>query len=169
MSPEDAVPSECPHCKRFDRIVRAVDARQDADEAAVSSVDVALPAHEWWSMLLVGAIAVLMLGSMSTRGAASPGDDNYVALGLTMVALVLGLLGIVRTRHNIGRMRAVEPFVRWYHDDALYCEECSHIHFPMRELPQGLKPHVAWTVPDYRRRLWYACGFVKSGFPLGGR
>ena len=165
MEPEDALPTACPHCMQSDRIVRAVDVCQDADEAALDSVDVALPAYEWWSALIAGSIAVFMLSSMSSLGEAASNVDNFVALGLTGAAMALGALGIVRTRHSKARMNSVEPIVRRYHEIALYCENCAHIHFRSRDLPPGLNPCVAWTVRDYRRRLWYACGFVKSRFP----
>lgn len=79
-----------------------------------------------------------------------------------LASLVLGVAGILRTRRIKARMRAVEPDVRGYHERALYCENCAHLHFRTRQLPQGVAPFVAWTVPDYRRQLWWACGFVNN-------
>lgn len=119
-------------------------------------------------MLLVIAVVLLLISAMATKGAASPigGNDSGVAWGLMAVALVLAALGIMRTRRTIARMRAVESAVRWYHERALYCEACAHVHFREREQPPGIEPQVAWTVHDYRRELWYACGFAKSTFPF---
>jgi len=148
-------------------MVRAVDMRHDASEPVDRVVDVALPAYEWWSMLLVVAIVLLLISAMATNGAAQPsGDDgSAVAWGLMAVALVLGVLGIVRTRRTMARMKAVEPVVRRYHESAMYCEACAHVHVRDLEQPPGVEPQVAWTVHDYRRELWYACGFAKSTFP----
>lgn len=148
--------------------MRVVDVRRDASEAVDSDVNLALPAYEWWSMLLVLAVALLLISAMATNGAAPPsGDDNSpVAWTLMTVALVLAALGIVRTRRTIARMKIVEPVARWYHQNALYCEACAHVHFQERQQPIGIEPQVAWTVHDYRRELWYACGFAKSTFPF---
>jgi len=159
--------NQCPHCGRGDRIVRAVDAHLVANGTAVdgeNGADVALPAYEWWSMLLIGAIVLLVLGAMSTLGDGSLGGDNAVADGLMLAAGALGLSGLDQTRRNRARMRAVEPDVRGYHEVALYCEHCAHMHFPAALLPPGFEPHSAFTFAEYRRELWYACGFVKSGF-----
>lgn len=76
MGPEDAVPKHCPHCGRTDRIVRAADARPNTDETAPDGVDVALPAYESWSVLLMGALALLFIGALATGGAAAPGTTN---------------------------------------------------------------------------------------------
>jgi hypothetical protein len=160
MGPEDAVPKHCPHCGRADRIVRATDVRPDAGETAVDDVDVALPAHETWSALLIGAVALLFVSAMATHGAAVPGNNESLASGLMLAAFALGVVGLLRTRRIKARMRAVEPHVRGYHEHALYCENCAHIHFRTHLLPQGVAPFVAWTLHDYRRQLWYACGFV---------
>lgn len=168
MGLEDALPHECPHCKRADRLVRAVDVRHDATETAFGGVDVALPALEWWSLLLAGSVVAFMLSAMSMLGAAMPDGNNPVAVGLTVVALILGAMGAIRTRRNAAWIRAVEPAVRVYHEAALFCENCAHVHFEVRELPPGLAPCVAWTFTDYRRRLWYACGFGRSTFPARG-
>ena len=136
-------------------------------------MDVALPAYEWWSMLLVISVVLLLISAMATNGAASPSGagNSLVASGLMAAALVLAAFGIVRTRRTIARMKTVEPVVRWYHQSALYCEACAHVHFQERRQPPGIEPQVAWTVHDYRRELWYACGFAKSTFPFiaGGR
>jgi hypothetical protein len=162
MGPEDATPKHCPHCGRADRIVRAADVRPNAGEAAVDGLDVALPAYESWSALLIGAVCLLFISAMATDGAATPGNNESIASGLMLAAFALGSVGILRTRRIKARMRAVEPDVRSYHERALYCENCAHVHFRTGRLPQGVTPFVAWTLPDYRRQLWYACGFVNS-------
>ena len=100
----------------------------------------------------------------ATAGVSPPVDpDGYLPFALMGVALLAGIAGMVRTWLNQRRIRAVEAEVRSYHEAALYCENCARVHFPPRRVPPGVSPLVAWTVPDYRRRLWYACGFVKSG------
>ena len=135
----------------------------------MGSIDVALPAYQLWSVLLVGAIGLLFLSAIATGGSAGTSFDggNDVAGGLMLAAFVLGIVGLVRTRRNVRRMRAVEPLVRRYHEHALYCENCAHMHFQTRELPPGVTSRVAWTVSDYRRELWYACGFAKTRLRLG--
>ena len=147
--------------------MRAVDVRGDVgSEASAGSadVDVALPAYEFWSALLIGAIGLLFLSAMATGGSAGRPAYGSAALagGLMLGAFVLGVVGLVLTRRNVARMHAVEPRVRRYHEQALYCGNCSRIHFATPELPPGVRSRVAWTVPDYRRELWYACGFAKT-------
>lgn len=126
-------------------------------------VDVALPAYELWSTLLIVAIGLLLLSAIATGGSAgTPSDEgNDLASGLMLAAFAFGIVGLVRTRRNVARMRAVEPHVRRYHERALYCGNCARIHFEPGELPPGVDSRVAWTVPEYRRELWYACGFAK--------
>jgi len=162
MDPEDATLKRCPHCGYTDRIVRAAYAPSDAGEAGAAGVDVALPAHESWSALLMGAVGLLLVSALATEGDAVPGNDDPVASCLMLAALALGIVGVLRTRRIKARMRAVEPEVRAYHEHAWYCENCTHIHFRMGRLPQGVAPFEAWALPDYRRRIWYACGFVTS-------
>ena len=124
-------------------------------------------------MLLVVAIVLLMSSAMAAQGAGPANGDANSPLGwaLMAAAFVLGGFGIVRTRRNTARMKAIEPSVRRYHERALYCEACAHVHFQESELPRGIEARVAWTAHEYRRELWYACGFAKSTFPFvaGGR
>ena len=161
MGPQDGISDYCPHCRRSDRIVRAVDVRQDAEATLLSRVDVALPGYEMWSAMLVGAVALLFVGALATLGSAGL-NGNDVSAVLMAAAMVLGAVGYARTRRNVARMRSLEPIVRDYHADALYCENCARIHFRTLRLPPGVDSRVAWTVPDYRRELWYACGFAKT-------
>lgn len=170
MGSDIGIVSQCPHCQRADRIVRAVEVRLersgaagDGDGDGENGADIALPAYEWWSMLLIGAMALLMLGAASTLGAASANSGNFVAGGLMVAAMPLGLFGLILTSRNRTRMRAVEPDVRGYHEVALYCEHCERMHFRAGELPPGFDAQSAFTLAEYRRELWYACGFIKSG------
>lgn len=163
MGPEDAVPTCCPFCKHCDRIVRAVDVPRDASDTTIGGVAVELPVYESWSVLLMGAIGFLFLSAFATGGNSGPSTagGNFAAEYLMLVASVLSVLGLLLTRRNVARMRAVEDRVRQYHEYALYCRGCTRIHFPTVDLPPGLRSGVAWTVPDYRRELWRACGFAK--------
>lgn len=164
MGLEDAIPSACPCCHRIDQLVRAVDVRQDASEPSNERVDVALPAYELWSVLLVGAIVLLFLSAIATGGSAGTSVDTPEGLAgvLMAAAFALGIAGFVLTRRTMASMRAVEPRVRHYHEYALYCGNCARIHFQTRELPPGVESRVAWTIPEYRRELWYACGFARA-------
>ncbi len=145
--------------------MRAVEVRQDAEVSLLSKVDVALPGYETWSALLLGGIGLLFVGALATLGDAGTPTGRAVAdiPGIfTLAALVVGAIGYARTRRNVARMRRLEPIVREYHEHALYCENCERIHFRTPQLPAGVAARVAWTVPDYRRELWYACGFTKT-------
>lgn len=132
-------------------------------EGGENGADLALPAYEWWSMLLIGAGALLMLGAACSGGNISENDGNIVSTGLMLLAAPLALVGLPQTWFNWRRMRAVEGSVRGYHEAALYCEDCGLMHFREGELPPGFD--VQWALPfrEYRRELWYACGFIKSG------
>ena len=142
--------------------MRAVDVPRDASETAADGVDVALPAYELWSFVLVGAIVALFLSVIVTGGSGDPWGNGLLAGGLMTAAFALGLAGLAQTRRTMALMRTVEPRVRRYHEQALYCRNCARIHFQTGELPPGLSPRVAWTVPNYRRELWYACGFDRA-------
>lgn len=166
MGSNIGIVSQCPHCQREDRIVRAVDARvqpRGVAEDEGNGADVALPAYEWWSMLLIAAMGLLMLGAACTAGSISSDNGNVVSNGLMLLATPFAVLGLALTWRNRRRMLAVEPDVRGYHEVALYCENCQHMHFRAGELPPGFEAQSAFTLPEYRRELWYACGFMKSG------
>lgn len=166
MGSDIGIVSQCPHCRRGDRIIRAVDARPESKGAAEdgqNGADLALPAYEWWSLLLIGALALLMLGAACSGGNVSTDDGNVVSDGLMLLATPLALLGLPQTWRNRKRMRAVEATVRGYHEAALYCEDCRYLHFRPGDVPPGFEPHSAFPFREYRRELWYACGFIKSG------
>ena len=166
MGLEDAIPNHCPYCRRSDLLVRAIDVRWDEGGADAGSMDVALPGYETWSGLVVCAIGLILLSALAS-GASAPTDaDGFLPITLMGVGLLVGALGAVRTLLNRGRMRAVEADVRRYHEAAMYCEYCARVHFPPRRVPPGVAARVAWTVPDYRRELWYACGFAKAGLRI---
>lgn len=152
MGPEDATPNiYCPHCRHLDQLARA------------DNVDIALPTYELWSALLIVAIGLLLLSAIATSGSAgTPADEgNDLAGALMLTAFALGAVGLARTRRNMSRMHTAEPHVRHYHQRALYCGNCARIHFGPGELPPGIDSRTTWTVEEYRRELWYACGFAK--------
>ena len=144
MGSDIGIVSQCPHCRRGDRIIRAVDARPESKGAAEdgqNGADLALPAYEWWSLLLIGALALLMLGAACSGGNVSTDDGNVVSDGLMLLATPLALLGLPQTWRNRKRMRAVEATVRGYHEAALYCEDCGYLHFRPGDVPPGFEPH----------------------------
>lgn len=162
MALDDAVVNPCPHCRSGDRIVRAVEVCQDPHAAADPPTDLALPAYEYWSLPLLGGVGLAMLSAMvQSLVPILRGKAMVVTVALMLAAGLFGLIGIWQTWRNVARMRAVEPSVRGYHESALFCGDCGRMHFPADSLPPGFESQAAWTFFEYRRELWYACGFFK--------
>lgn len=120
-----------------------------------------MPSYALWSVIpfLGGALMLLGLGTEFAGG--NPSAD-VVGSVLQVGAAGLGMLGFVDHRRNVAQMRAVEGQVRALHEQAIYCGTCECVYFATRELPPAIQTYVALDVNDYRRELWYACGFSRT-------
>lgn len=161
-SPEPAVSSaeHCPSCASAAGVVSAASIAGDAARASGVSLDVRLPGRVAWSGLWLCAAGCAVLGLVAWLLAPSTGW--YQAAGVFAVfAVTFALLGLRQTRRDRGRMLGAEPLVRKTHARALYCRACECVYFNSRKLPAGIPVGKAMSAAEYRRRLWYACGFTK--------
>lgn len=153
--PEASTPEHCPSCASATGVVCAA---SSADDARL--LDVRLPGRVAWSGLWACAAGCAALGVVAWILAPSTGW--YQAAGVFVIfALTFALLGVWQTRLNRNRMLGAEPLVHKTHARALYCRACECVYFNCRKLPAGIPVGTAMSAAEYRRRLWYACGFTK--------
>jgi hypothetical protein len=126
-------------------------------------LDIRLPGRTVWSGLWGCALGCFALGLVAWLLAPSTGW--YQAAGVFAVfGVSFAMLALWQTRHNRSRMLGAEPLVRRMHAHAMYCGACECVYFDSAKLPEGINPGTALPAAEYRRRLWYACGFTK---PIG--
>lgn len=155
-----AIPKHCPRCESSTGVVHAASASGDGENPNGSLLDVRIPARALWSGLwacaagcfLLALVAWLINSSTGWIGAA----EIFAIFGVTFASL-----GVWQTRLNRNRMRGAEPLVRTLHAHALYCRACECVYFDIPKPPAGIIPGKAISVREYRRLLWYACGFTK--------
>lgn len=159
--PEVTTPELCPSCACATGIVSAASLAGDAGlRAGRPLLDVRLPGRVAWSGLWLCAVGCAVLGIVAW--VLAPSTGWYQAAGVFVVfAVTFGFLGVWQTRLNRSRMRGAEPLVHKTHARALYCRICDCVYFNCRKLPAGIPSGKAMTAAEYRRRLWYACGFTK--------
>jgi len=159
--PGASTAEHCPSCASAARVVSAASIVGDAARSSGAvSLDVRLPGRVAWSGLWLCAAGCSVLGLVAWLLAPSTGW--YQAAGLFVVfAVTFALLGVWQTRLNRSRMRGAEPLVHKTHARALYCGACECVYFNSRELPAGIPVGKTMSAAEYRRRLWYACGFTK--------
>lgn len=153
--PEPVTPEHCPSCASAAGVVSAVSSPSDA-----SWLDVRLPDRVAWSGLWLCAAGCAVLGVVAWILAPSTGWYQAAAV-FVIFALTFAGLGVWQTRLNRSRMLGAEPLVHRTHARALYCRVCECVYFNSRKLPAGIPVGTAMTAAEYRRRLWYACGFTK--------
>ncbi|HET9173392.1 MAG TPA: hypothetical protein VFN97_28435 [Actinospica sp.] len=153
--PAAATPEHCPSCASASGVVCAA-----SSAGSVKLLDVRLPGRVAWSGLWLCAAGCAVLGVVAWILAPSTGW--YQAAGVFVIfALTFAMLGVWQTRLNRSRMIGAEPLVHKTHARALYCRACECVYFNSRKLPAGIPVGTAMTIAEYRRRLWYACGFTK--------
>jgi hypothetical protein len=160
MDQRDAIHTHCPSCASGTGVVYAASAARDAAKPISRLLDVRLPARALWSGLWGCSAGCFVLGVVAWLINASTGwldaADIFVVFGVTF-----GCLGVWQTRVNRRRMRGVEAMVHRLHESALYCSSCECVYFDMAKPPAGIAAGRAIAVREYRRMLWYACGFTK--------
>ena len=160
MDPQDAITRHCPSCASNHGVVPAASVTRDEAQSVWRLLDVRLPSRALWSGLWACAAGCFALAVVAWLINASTGW-----LGAAVVFAVFGvtfaLLGRRQTRFNRTRMRGAEPLVRKLHADALYCQSCECVYFDLSLPPAGIAAGKAIAAREYRRKLWYACGFTK--------
>jgi hypothetical protein len=158
MDQPDTAASTLEHCPSCESAAGVVCAASSASNSKL--LDVRLPGRVAWSGLWLCAAGCAVLGVVAWLLAPSTGW--YQAAGVFVIfALTFALLGVWQTRLNRSRMLGAEPLVHKTHARALYCRACECVYFNSRKLPAGIPVGTAMTAAEYRRRLWYACGFTK--------
>lgn len=159
--PAAAAAEHCPSCASAHGVVSAASlASQAARLSGGTYLDVRLPGRVAWSGLWLCSAGCAVLGVVAWMLAPSTGW--YQAAGLFVVfAVTFALLGLRQTRLARSRMLGAEPLVHKTHARALYCRVCECVYFNSLKLPAGIPVGTAMTAAEYRRRLWYACGFTK--------
>jgi hypothetical protein len=153
--PEPVTPEHCPSCASAAGVVCAASSPGDG-----SWLDVRLPDRVAWSGLWLCAAGCAVLGVVAWILAPSTGWYQAAAV-FVIFALTFGGLGVWQTRLNRSRMLGALPLVHKTHARALYCRVCECVYFNSLKLPAGIPVGTAMTAAEYRRRLWYACGFTK--------
>ena len=113
-----------------------------------------------WSGLWLCAVGCLVLGLAALLLAPSTGWYQAAEV-FAVFAVTFAGLGLWQTRLNRSRMHSAEALVYKTHARALYCSACECVYFDARKLPAGIPIGKAMSAAEYRRRLWYACGFTK--------
>jgi len=159
--PEETTPGHCPTCASAAGVVCAASlAGNTAQPSGVHFLDIRLPGRVAWSGLWLCAAGCFVLGLVAWLLAPSTGW--YQAAGVFVIfGLTFALMGVWQTRHNRSRMRGAEPLVHKTHARALYCRACECVYFDSRKLPAGIPVGKPMSAAEYRRKLWYACGFTK--------
>jgi len=121
---------------------------------------VRLPGRTVWSGLWACAVGCFLLALLAWWLAPTTNWLGGSAV-LAVFGVTFALLGVWQTRLNRSRMRGAEPLVHKTHAYALYCRACECVYFDTRKLPAGILPGKPMPAAEYRRRLWYACGFTK--------
>jgi hypothetical protein len=166
MDRQEAIPRHCPNCACSDGVVHAASVTGHGQKPRRSAgkgetlLDIRIPARTLWSGLwacaagcfVLALVAWLINSSTGWLGAAGV----FAVFGATFASL-----GVWQTRLNRDRMRGAEPQVLKFHSHALYCRTCACVYFDIPKPPAGISPGKALSVREYRRRLWYACGFTK--------
>jgi hypothetical protein len=141
-------------------VVHAASVTCDGKKSKESLLDIRIPARTLWSGLWACSAGCFLLALVAWLINASTGW-----LGAAVIFAVFGVtfasLGVWQTRLNRSRMRGAEPQVLHFHAHALYCRACECVYFDIPKPPAGISPGKAISLRDYRRRLWYACGFTK--------
>jgi hypothetical protein len=159
--PEVATPEHCPSCACANGVVSVVSLAGDVTlSARARRLDVRLPGRATWSGLWLCAAGCAVLGIVAWLLAPSTGWYQAAAL-FVVFAITFAILGVWQTRLNRTRLRGAEPLVHKTHARALYCRICDCVYFNSRKLPAGIPVGKPMTAAEYRRRLWYACGFTK--------
>jgi hypothetical protein len=159
--PEATAPRHCPSCASASAVVSAASLAGDAPlTTGAALLDVRLPGRVAWSGLWLCAAGCAVLGVVALLLAPSTGWYQAAAV-FFVFAVTFGMLGVWQTRLNRSRMRGAEPLVHKTHAHALYCRICDCVYFSGRKLPAGIPVGKPMTAAEYRRRLWYACGFTK--------
>ena len=157
----DKPPGHCPTCASAAQTVCAASlAGSTAQLPGAHILDIRLPGRVAWSGLWLCAVGCSVLGLVAW--VLAPSTGWYQAAGVFAVfAGTFALLGFSQTRHNRRRMRGAEPLVHKIHARARYCQVCECVYFDSRKLPVGIPVGKAMSAAEYRRKLWYACGFTK--------
>jgi hypothetical protein len=159
MDPQDAINRCCPRCESSSGVVHAASVTRE-DAPVWHLLDVRIPGRALWSGLWVCSVGCFVLGLVAWLIDATTGwlgaAGVFAVFGVTFAAL-----GFWHTRVNHRLMRGAEPLVRKLHAHALFCRACECVYFDLPRPPAGITPGKAIAAREYRRRLWYACGFTK--------
>jgi hypothetical protein len=157
----ETTPGCCPTCASAAQVVCAASlAGNTAQPSGAHFLDIRLPGRVAWSGLWLCAAGCSVLGLVAWLLAPSTGWYQAAAVFIVF-AVTFALLGRSQTCHNRRRMRGAEPLVHKVHARARYCQVCECVYFDSRKLPVGLPVGKAMSAAEYRRKLWYACGFTK--------
>jgi hypothetical protein len=157
----ESTPAHCPTCESVARVVCAASlAGNTAQPSGVHFLDIRLPRRVNWSGLWLCAVGCLVLGLAALLLAPSTGWYQAAEV-FAVFAVTFAGLGLWQTRLNRSRMHSAEALVYKTHARALYCSGCECVYFDGRKLPAGIPIGKAMSAAEYRRRLWYACGFTK--------